>query len=238
MFSLKFRHRLTGPIKDELDQLVTALRDFLLVSHDQDGNLDATGINLSDLNASNLSTGTVPLARLSNISDAQISASAAIAWPKVSKSGSSLADLTTRSAGDLSSGTLAAARLPSITKMVLSANTVATVAAAATTFLGTNGENATETIVRMVMPVAGVLRNLYVVAAAVAGAAQSFTYTVRVNGADTTITCAVSGAVATTANDTTHTATVAAGDTVDFKLVTSAGAAAVRHALGLELATS
>lgn len=141
-------------------------------------------------------------------------------------------------ASAVNSGTLSAARLPSISQMVLSANTVATVAAATTTYVGTNGENATETIVRMVMPVAGVLRKLYVVAAAVAGAAQSFTYTVRVNGVDTTITCAVSGASATTANDTTHTASVVAGDTVDIKLVTSAGAAAVRHAIGLELATS
>lgn len=63
------------------------------------------------LNAGNLGTGTLPLARLSNITDTQIAAAAAIAWSKLSKSGSSLADLATRSAADLSSGILAAARL-------------------------------------------------------------------------------------------------------------------------------
>jgi len=42
--------------------------------------------------------------------DANISATAAIAWSKVSKAGSSLADLATRSAADLTSGTLAHAR--------------------------------------------------------------------------------------------------------------------------------
>jgi hypothetical protein len=115
-----------------------------------------SGVNLTALNASNLGSGTVPLARLSGITNTQISASAAIAysklnlagsigntdisgiagiaysklnianqiidtdikttaaiqWSKISKSGSSLADLTTRSASDLSSGTVASARLP------------------------------------------------------------------------------------------------------------------------------
>lgn len=48
------------------------------------------------------------------IVDADVNASAAIAWTKLSKTGASLADLPTRSAADLSSGTLAAARLPAI----------------------------------------------------------------------------------------------------------------------------
>jgi hypothetical protein len=47
------------------------------------------------------------------ISNVHVNASAAIAWTKISKSGSSLADLTTRSASDLSSGNLAYARMPS-----------------------------------------------------------------------------------------------------------------------------
>lgn len=69
------------------------------------------GSALTSLNATNLASGTVALARLSNIADAQIAAAAAIAWTKISKTGSSLADLTTRSAADLTSGTLADARL-------------------------------------------------------------------------------------------------------------------------------
>lgn len=47
------------------------------------------------------------------IVDADVNASAAIGWTKLSKTGSSLADLTTRSAADLSSGNLAYARMPS-----------------------------------------------------------------------------------------------------------------------------
>lgn len=49
------------------------------------------------------------------IVDADVNAAAAIAWTKVSKSGSSLADLATRSAADLGSGVLADARMPNLT---------------------------------------------------------------------------------------------------------------------------
>lgn len=78
--------------------------------------------DLNALNASNLSSGTVPLARLSGITNAQIDAAAAIDWSKVSKTGSSLADLVTRSASDLSSGTLPDARFPATLPAVSGAN--------------------------------------------------------------------------------------------------------------------
>ena len=72
----------------------------------------ADGSTLTGLNATSLASGTVALARLpTTISNAQIDAAAAIAWTKLSKTGSSLADLTTRSASDLSAGTVADARL-------------------------------------------------------------------------------------------------------------------------------
>lgn len=77
--------------------------------------VDKTSSSLADIatrSAGDLNSGTLPLARLSNIADAQISATAAIAWSKISKSASSLADLATRSASDLSSGTLPSAVFP------------------------------------------------------------------------------------------------------------------------------
>lgn len=58
----------------------------------------------------NLVGGPIPLAVISNLGNSQIDAAAAIAWSKLNKAGSSLADLTTRSASDLSTGTLADAR--------------------------------------------------------------------------------------------------------------------------------
>jgi len=47
-----------------------------------------SGVNLTNLNASNLASGTVPLAQLANIANAQISASAAIAYSKLALSNS------------------------------------------------------------------------------------------------------------------------------------------------------
>lgn len=48
------------------------------------------------------------------IVDADVNSAADIGWTKISKTGSSLADLATKSAADLSSGTLLAARMPAI----------------------------------------------------------------------------------------------------------------------------
>jgi hypothetical protein len=61
-----------------------------------------------------LADGAVNSAKIldGSIVDIDISATAAIAWTKISKSASSLLDLATRSASDLSSGTLNVARLP------------------------------------------------------------------------------------------------------------------------------
>lgn len=70
-----------------------------------------SGANLTSLNAAQLTSGAVPLARLVNLTNAELAAAAAIDWTKISKAGSSLADLVTRSAADLSSGTLAKARM-------------------------------------------------------------------------------------------------------------------------------
>jgi hypothetical protein len=56
------------------------------------------------------------------VADADVAAAAAIGWSKISKSGSSLADLATRSAADLSSGTLADARLSANVPLLDAAN--------------------------------------------------------------------------------------------------------------------
>jgi hypothetical protein len=48
---------------------------------------------VANLSATNLTSGTVPLARLSGITNTEISASAAIAWTKISKTGSALSDI-------------------------------------------------------------------------------------------------------------------------------------------------
>ena len=82
----------------------------------------------------------------------------------------------------------------------------------------------TEAEVKMPMPFAGTFSRLYVAASTAPTGAETFIATMRKNGADTTITCTITGA-AVSANDTTHSATFAAGDLIDLKIVSSGGAA-------------
>lgn len=106
-----------------------------------------------------------------------------------------------------------------------------TVAAGATTYIGNGFANTSETQARWRVPCAGVLRNLYPTSTGAAGVGQTYTYTVRVNTADTAITCTTSDTTINT--DTTHSAAVSEGDYVCIKLVTSAGASVRAHNLGL-----
>src|SRR5690606_29961858 len=64
-------------------------------------------------------------ANLTGIVNSCIDAGAAIAWSKISKTGSSLADLATRSASDLSSGTLPDGRFPATLPAASGANLTA-----------------------------------------------------------------------------------------------------------------
>lgn len=81
-----------------------------------------SGSALTTLNASQLTSGTIPDARIvtlpyanltltDSILNADINSAAAIAWSKLNKAGSALADLATRSAASLSSGSLLDARV-------------------------------------------------------------------------------------------------------------------------------
>lgn len=193
-------------------------------------NIDFTGSSFADIltrSASVISSGTLPLTRLSGITTSQLAAAAGILLSQLAFTGTADGNHFLR--GD--------STLATITKTAFCFGTGA-IAAGATNFVGTIGNNAVEANVRMVAPCAGTIRNLYVVTDAAPGAGQTFIYTIRKNGADGAITCTLSGAAATTGNDTTNTATVAAGDTFDVKVVISAAAAAAHHAISLELATA
>lgn len=193
-------------------------------------NVDKTGSSLADLvtkSAAALTSGILPLARLSGITTTQLAAAAGILLSQLAVSG--VASGATVLRGD---STWAA-----ITKGLLGGRTTGTVAQATTTYVGL-WEAAVEADTYLVCPVAGVVKNLYVVADGVAGAGQSFTYTMRKNAVDQTVTCSISGGAATTGNDTTHSFSVAAGDTLTMKLVTSATATARKHQFGVEVATA
>lgn len=75
-----------------------------------------------DITAAQIVSGIIALARIAGLTNAQIAAGAAIAWSKVSKAGSSLADLETRSASDLTLGTLPDAQFPATLPAISGAN--------------------------------------------------------------------------------------------------------------------
>lgn len=95
-----------------------------------------------------------------------------------------------------------------------------------------DGLSATETDIIFRIPYAGTLTNLYAQTPAMGSGTRS--YTVRVNGVDTALTC-TQNAPSTTANDTTHSVAVAQGDYVAIKVLTYAGASTITQNATLAL---
>lgn len=105
---------------------------------------------------------------------------------------------------------------------------IGTIAAGATQYLGINEEKGTEQPTVWRAPCAGTVVRLFVAPTNAPGAAQTFTYTLRKNFADTSLvaTCSGAGAFGATAYGQI---VVGKGDTLCTKLVTSAGAAVTHH---------
>lgn len=87
--------------------------------------------------------------------------------------------------------------------------------------VGAACSGATTETARILVTTAATLANFYVAGSANVVSMGSDAVTVRVNGADTAVTCTIA-AGAKTCNDTTHSVSVAVGDYVTFKLVTTA----------------
>jgi hypothetical protein len=92
-----------------------------------------------------------------------------------------------------------------------------------------------ESDVRIGAPSAATISDMFVNLDLPPGIGNSIAFTWRKAGSDQTLTCTVSGAVATTCSDTTHSFTVAQGDLIDIKLVTTGS---VIVAPGLTIATA
>lgn len=73
------------------------------------------------------------------------------------------------------------------------------------------------------------ISELYVQSDVAPGSSAAFTYTLRMNGADTALTCIISGASATSASDGSHSVSFGSGDTVSLKLVVSSTAFQTSH---------
>lgn len=101
---------------------------------------------------------------------------------------------------------------------------LSTTATQYTSAMGGNGSSATvstEAAAAMIVPVAGVLSNLYAVLSASPGTSKSYAVTVMHNGVATTLTTGAISGSNTTGNDTTHSINVAAGDTISIQTTPS-----------------
>jgi hypothetical protein len=91
--------------------------------------------------------------------------------------------------------------------------------------------HAIEGAAQAVCPKAGTFRNLHLITGQVGGSSQSVTATLRTNGSDSPLTCAIATG-ATTCSDTTHAATCRAGQSYSLKVVTSAATGPVSFVSG------
>lgn len=118
-------------------------------------------------------------------------------------------------------------------RQILPLSQVPSLIAANTTTYFNTATNVGEAQIWGIAPIAGHLKNLYISSSAAPGASQSYTFTLRINTNGQTLTCSISGA-ATTCNDTSHSVAIAAGQTYDFQVVTSASAANAIFTGGME----
>lgn len=112
-----------------------------------------------------------------------------------------------------------------------------TVGAGATNYFGHGAVGASDALSQQIrVPFAFAAINLYVQTSTGPVGAETFTYTLRKQNVDTTLTCSTTGA-STQTSDTTrsHKVTGNAGDVLDIKVVTSGGAAVALHNATLEL---
>jgi hypothetical protein len=94
----------------------------------------------------------------------------------------------------------------------------------ATRYAGIGDDDATETVVQLPLPVSGTLRNLRVRASVAPGAAggsvQQWTFTVRINGANTALSCVVAE-TATACSDLANSLLITEGQLISMQIVPS-----------------
>jgi len=114
----------------------------------------------------------------------------------------------------------------SVASSVLSFNNIGNPQGTNTTFYYALGANAStvEANTFAPMPVAVNIKNLGVQTSVSPRAGQSYTITLRHNGANTAITCTISGAGNSSCSDTSHTVSYNATDTLDMQVISSATA--------------
>lgn len=108
--------------------------------------------------------------------------------------------------------------------------------AGATGFFTNNPCQSIEANCAVPVPFAGTAKRISVTSQSAAGAGNTYTITLRLNAADTALTCTISGASQTSCQST-GTASIADDQMVDFKVVASASAAAMGFSGSIEIDT-
>lgn len=112
-----------------------------------------------------------------------------------------------------------------------------TATTAATQYIGVYADDSSATEVNVhawTAPFTGVIRNLRAKVLVAPGVGDTWTFTVRVNAAATSVTAAITGAVQTTATDTTNSVSVTAGDLICCEMLETGACAATRAAWSAE----
>jgi hypothetical protein len=81
--------------------------------------------------------------------------------------------------------------------------------------------HASETPAQQVLPIAGSISSFYVRLSGNPNAGRSYSFVVRINGADTALACTIADA-ATSCSDTTHSVAVTAGSLIAIHAVGTA----------------
>lgn len=100
--------------------------------------------------------------------------------------------------------------------------------AAGTVYMGASAAHAAEADAQLTLSVSGTISNLVVTPEIAPSGSETFTYTLRKNGSDTSLTCTVTGDAAS-ATDIAHSVSVVSTDKIDVKLVVSSSAAVTSH---------
>lgn len=129
---------------------------------------------------------------------------------------------TVNSTSLLGSGNVAVAAQDSVS---LINNTAVTIGASTTSYISFCAftTNSAEASRQVIIPIAGTVKNLYVLTSSTQSAAGSQVCTVRKNGANTAVTTTIAAsAVAGTFSDTTNSVSVAAGDRLSLQVQNNA----------------
>jgi len=113
--------------------------------------------------------------------------------------------------------------------------TESSIAAGVTRYIGVGlSWAATEANVQHRIPFNARIKRMFTHAGGAPGVGESFEYTLRVNGADTSLTVTVSD-TDTDGENLTDEVIVDAGDLLSVKIVTSGGASSVIHTVSVEV---